>query len=126
MAALNRDSLQIEQSRVSPNSLGKLIYRINDQSISGKIAKEIFSELWDNGGDVDQIIEAGGLKQISDNTELEQVVDNILSKFTEQTDQVKQGQKKVLGFLVGQVMKETAGKANPKVVNEILSRKLSP
>jgi len=126
MAALNRDSLPIEQSRVSPISLGRLICRINDQSISGTIAKDIFSDLWDNGGDVDQIIEARGLKQISDSAELEQVVEKILSKFNEQADQVRQGQGKVLGFLVGQVMKETGGKANPKAVNEILSRKLSP
>jgi aspartyl-tRNA(Asn)/glutamyl-tRNA(Gln) amidotransferase subunit B len=126
MAALNRDSLPIEQSRVSPISLGRLICRINDQSISGTIAKDIFSDLWDNGGDVDQIIEARGLKQISDSAELEQVVEKILSKFSEQADQVRQGQGKVLGFLVGQVMKETGGKANPKAVNEILSRKLSP
>ena len=126
MAALNRDSLPIEQSRVSPISLGKLICRINDQSISGKIAKDIFSDLWDNGGDVDQIIEARGLKQMSDSVELEQIVEKILSKFSEQADQVRQGQEKVLGFLVGQVMKETGGKANPKAVNEILSRKLSP
>ena len=126
MAALNRDSLPIEQSRVSPISLGKLICRINDQSISGKIAKDIFSDLWDNGGDVDQIIEARGLKQISDSAELEQVVEKILSKFREQADQVRQGQEKVLSFLVGQVMKETGGKANPKAVNEILSSKLSP
>ena len=126
MAALNRDSLPIEQSRVSPISLGRLICRIDDQSISGTIAKDIFSDLWDNGGDVDQIIEARGLKQISDSAELEQVVEKILSKFNEQADQVRQGQGKVLGFLVGQVMKETSGKANPKAVNEILSRKLSP
>jgi len=126
MAALNRDSLPIEQSRVSPISLGRLICRINDQSISGTIAKDIFSDLWDNGGDVDQIIEARGLKQISDSAELEQVVEKILSKFNEQADQVRQGQGKVLGFLVGQVMKETGGKANPKAVNAILSRKLSP
>ena len=126
MAALNRDSLPIEQSRVSPISLGKLICRINDQSISGKIAKDIFSDLWDNGGDVDQIIEARGLKQMSDSVELEQIVENILSKFSEQADQVRQGQEKVLGFLVGQIMKETDGKANPKAVNEILSSKLSP
>ncbi len=126
MAALNRDSLPIEQSRVSPISLGKLICRINDQSISGKIAKDIFSDLWDNGGDVDQIIEARGLKQISDSAKLEQIVEKILSKFSEQADQVRQGQEKVLSFLVGQVMKETGGKANPKAVNEILSSKLSP
>ena len=126
MAALNRDSLPIEQSRVSPISLGRLICRIDDQSISGTIAKDIFSDLWDNGGDVDQIIEARGLKQISDSAELEQVVEKILSKFSEQADQVRKGQGKVLGFLVGQVMKETGGKANPKAVNEILSRKLSP
>jgi len=126
MAALNRDSLPIEQSRVSPISLGRLICRIDDQSISGTIAKDIFSDLWDNGGDVDQIIEARGLKQISDSAELEQVVEKILSKFNEQADQVRQGQGKVLGFLVGQVMKETGGKANPKAVNAILSRKLSP
>ncbi len=126
MAALNRDSLPIEQSRVSPIALGRLICRIDDQSISGKIAKDIFSDLWDNGGDVDQIIEARGLKQISDSAELEQVVEKILSKFREQADQVRQGQEKVLGFLVGQIMKETDGKANPKAVNEILSSKLSP
>jgi aspartyl-tRNA(Asn)/glutamyl-tRNA(Gln) amidotransferase subunit B len=103
-----------------------LICRIDDQSISGKIAKDIFSDLWENGGNVDQIIEARGLKQISDSAELEQVIEKILSKFREQADQVRQGQEKVLGFLVGQVMKETGGKANPKAVNEILSNKLSP
>ena len=126
MAALNRDSLPIGQSRVSPIALGRLISRIDDQSISGKIAKDIFSDLWDNGGYVDQIIEARGLKQISDSAELEQVVEKILSKFREQADQVRQGQEKVLGFLVGQIMKETDGKANPKAVNEILSSKRSP
>ena len=126
MAALNRDGLPIEQSQVSPTALGRLICRIDDQSISGKIAKDIFSDLWENGGDVDQIIEARGLKQISDSAELEQVIEKILSKFREQADQVRQGQEKVLGFLVGQVMKETGGKANPKAVNEILSNKLSP
>ena len=94
MAALNRDGLPIEQSQVSPTALGRLICRIDDQSISGKIAKDIFSDLWENGGDVDQIIEARGLKQISDSAELEQVIEKILSKFREQADQVRQGDRK--------------------------------
>ena len=123
---MKRDGLPIEQCQVFPTALGRLICRIVNQSISGKIAKVICSVLWENGGDVDQIIEDRGLKQISDSAELEQVIEKILSKFTEQADQVRQGQEKVLGFLVGQVMKETGGKANPKAVNEILSNKLSP
>jgi aspartyl-tRNA(Asn)/glutamyl-tRNA(Gln) amidotransferase subunit B len=126
MARLNRDNLPIGENRITPKALGALICRINDQTISGKIAKDIFSALWEGEHDVDGIIDARGLRQISDSDALEQVIEEVLGRCVEQATQFRDGQEKVLGYLVGQVMKATKGKANPQAVNAILRQKLSP
>jgi aspartyl-tRNA(Asn)/glutamyl-tRNA(Gln) amidotransferase subunit B len=124
-ARLNREGIEIDAAPVTPARLGQLIRRINDRTISGKIAKTVFDEMWQHGGDPDAIIEQRGLKQISDSGEIERIVDEIVANHPEQVAQYRAGQHKVLGFLVGQVMQASGGKANPKQVNEILREKLS-
>ncbi len=123
-AALNRDGLDITASKVSAASLAGLLNRIHDNTISGKIAKEVFAAMWDEGGEADAIIESRGLEQITDSGELEAMVDQVIADNPEQVEQYRAGKEKVLGFLVGQVMKATQGKANPAKVNEILRAKL--
>ncbi|HJP03449.1 MAG: Asp-tRNA(Asn)/Glu-tRNA(Gln) amidotransferase GatCAB subunit B [Chromatiales bacterium] len=123
-AALNRDGLDITASKVSAASLAGLLNRIHDNTISGKIAKEVFAAMWDEGGEADAIIESRGLEQITDSGELEATVDQVIADNPEQVEQYRAGKEKVLGFLVGQVMKATQGKANPAKVNEILRAKL--
>ena len=122
--ALNNEDIEITESKVSASTLSDILKRIADGTISGKIAKEVFSAAWSEGGSVDDIIEAKGLKQISDGGELEKIVDEILANSSAQIEQYKSGQQKVFGYFVGQVMKQTQGKANPKQVNEILRSKL--
>ena len=121
---LNKENLEITSSPVSPQMLGGLIERINDQTISGKIAKEVFADMWGGDGDADSVIEAKGLKQITDTAAIERAVADVLVANPEQVAQFKAGQEKVFGFFVGQVMKATKGKANPRQVNEILRDKL--
>ncbi|HEX2797829.1 MAG TPA: Asp-tRNA(Asn)/Glu-tRNA(Gln) amidotransferase GatCAB subunit B, partial [Immundisolibacter sp.] len=123
-AALNRDDLPITASPVSPAALGGLLGRIVDQTISGKIAKDVFAAMWQGEGDADAIIQARGLKQITDTGAIEAVVEQVLSANPEQVEQLKAGKDKVLGFLVGQVMKATGGKANPAQVNALLRSKV--
>jgi aspartyl-tRNA(Asn)/glutamyl-tRNA(Gln) amidotransferase subunit B len=123
--ALNRDGLDIESSRVSAAALAGLLDRINDDTISGKIAKEVFDLMWTEGGNADEIIEAKGLKQITDNSAIEQVVDTVIAANPGQVAEYKSGKDRLMGFFVGQVMKETGGKANPGQVNAILKKKLS-
>ncbi len=122
--ALNKDSIGIGDSRVSPRALAGLLERIRDQSISGKIAKEVFEAMWQGEGDADQIIESRGLRQISDAGALDKIVDEVLAAHPEQVEQYKAGKHKVLGFLVGQIMQATQGKANPAQVNTLLRNKL--
>ncbi len=124
-AALNRDGLDIEASRVQPAALGELLMRIEDGTISGKIAKDVFEAMWNGEGSADEIIEARGLRQITDAGAIEKVVDEILEANAAQVQQYRDGNQKVLGFFVGQVMKATQGKANPQQVNELLRRKLA-
>ena len=124
-AALNRDSLDIADSRIGPTDLAGMLERIQDCTISGKIAKEVFEAMWQGEGGADQIIDSRGLKQISDSGELEKIVDQVIVDHPEQVQQYRDGKTKVLGFLVGQIMKATQGKANPGQVNEILRNKLS-
>ena len=104
--------------------LGGLVARIDDNTISGKIAKEVFEAIWNGEGNADEIIEKRGLKQISDDSAIEPIIDQILANNASQVEQFKAGNTKLLGFFVGQVMKETQGKANPKQVNELLRNKL--
>ena len=122
--ALNKDGIDIVASPVAAEQLAGLLQRIADHTVSGKIAKEVFEAMWRGEGTADDIIESRGLKQISDSGELEKIVDQVIADFPEQVSQYRDGKTKVLGFLVGQIMKATQGKANPGQVNEILRGKL--
>jgi aspartyl-tRNA(Asn)/glutamyl-tRNA(Gln) amidotransferase subunit B len=123
-AGLNRDSLEIADSPVSAAMLGQLLARIEDNTISGKIAKEVFEAMWNGEGSADEIIEQRGLKQISDDSAIEPIIDEVLANSPDQIEQYRGGNAKLLGYFVGQVMKATQGKANPKQVNELLRKKL--
>ncbi len=123
-SALNRHQLGIEQSPVDSLRLATLLDRVEDQTISGKIAKELFLLLWDSDRTVDDIIREKGLKQMTDAGEIEAIIDTVLKNSEKQVNQYKQGNQKILGFFVGQIMKQTRGKANPRQVNEILRNKL--
>jgi aspartyl-tRNA(Asn)/glutamyl-tRNA(Gln) amidotransferase subunit B len=122
--ALNKAGLEIVDSPVKPERLGGLLIRIADNTISGKIAKQVFEAIWNGEGDADQVIEAQGLKQITDSGAIEAIVDEILAANPNQVEQFRSGKEKLLGFFVGQVMKQTRGKANPAEVNKILLGKL--
>ncbi len=123
-AALNNSELEIKSSPVDSKRFAELLDRIKDETISGKIAKEVFGLLWESDSSVDQIIKEKGLKQITDIGEIESIVDEILQNHPDQVGQFRDGNEKVFGFFVGQVMKESKGKANPKQVNELLREKL--
>jgi len=125
MAALNRDGLDIEDCPVPPKNVAVLLDRIDDNTISGKIAKEVFEAMWAGEGTADAIIEAKGLKQITDTSAIEAIVDKVIAANPGQAAEYRAGKDKLLGFFVGQVMKETGGKANPGQVNAILKDKLS-
>jgi aspartyl-tRNA(Asn)/glutamyl-tRNA(Gln) amidotransferase subunit B len=122
---LREDKKGIDESPVSADSLAAMIGLIEDGTISGKIAKEVFEEMWNTGKGPKAIVEEKGLVQITDTSSIEQVVDQILAANQHQVDEYRQGKEKLFGFFVGQVMKVTNGKANPKLVNDLLSRKLS-
>ena len=124
-ALLNKENIEIDESNLSAENFGKLIERISDNTISGKIAKSVLEEIWENGSDVDEIIESKGLVQIQDESLLEEIANKIIDSNPEQVLAYKGGKDKLFGFFVGQVMKETQGKANPKSVNEILKKLLS-
>jgi aspartyl-tRNA(Asn)/glutamyl-tRNA(Gln) amidotransferase subunit B len=124
--ALNRDGIEITESRIDAGALAGLLMRISDNTISGKIAKEVFALMWSEGGAADSIIENKGLRQITDSGAIEAAVDEVLAANPEQIEQFRAGKDKVLGFFVGQVMKATQGKANPAQVNQLLRDKLKP
>ncbi|WP_299180877.1 Asp-tRNA(Asn)/Glu-tRNA(Gln) amidotransferase subunit GatB [uncultured Neptuniibacter sp.] len=125
---LNQNDIQIQSSPVSAEQLGSLLERIKDNTISGKIAKQVFEVMWNEGGSADEIIEAKGLKQVTDSGAIEKIVDDVISNNTPQVDQYvnaepeKRG--KMIGFFMGQVMKASQGKANPGQVQGILKQKL--
>jgi aspartyl-tRNA(Asn)/glutamyl-tRNA(Gln) amidotransferase subunit B len=122
--ALNKAGLDIDASPVSAGDLGGLLLRIEDGTISGKIAKQVFEAMWNGEGSADAIIEQQGLKQISDSGAIEAIIQEVLDNSPKQIEQYRGGQQKVFGYFVGQVMKATQGKANPKQVNELLRKKL--
>ena len=124
-AALNQENLDITESKISPDELALLNDRIADNTLSGKLAKDVFEAMWRGEGSVDEIIDKRGLKQISDSDELERLVENALLNNPNQVKQFQEGNQKVIGFFVGQIMKASSGKANPQRVNEILQRKLN-
>jgi aspartyl-tRNA(Asn)/glutamyl-tRNA(Gln) amidotransferase subunit B len=123
-AALNKAGLDIEQSPVQPDRLAGLIQRIADDTISGKIAKQVFEALWDGATDADTIIEQQGLKQITDTGAIETIIDQIIAANPDQVAGYRSGKDKLFGFFVGQAMKATGGKANPAQLNELLKKKL--
>ena len=122
--ALNKAGLEISDSPIKPAMLTQLVSRIADNTISGKIAKEVFDAMWQGEGSADDIIEARGLKQITDSGAIETLIDEVIAANPEQVEQFRAGKEKVLGFFVGQVMKQSQGKANPGQVNAILRDKL--
>ena len=122
---LNRDGLELAAAKVSADSLAGLLSRIIDQTISGKIAKEVFEQMWADGAEADVVIEAKGLRQITDTTAIEQAIDDVMAANPNQLNDYRSGKDKLFGFFVGQVMKATGGKANPAQLNELLKKKLS-
>ena len=121
---LNRDGLEIGQSKVDAAGLSGLLRRIVDETISGKIAKEVLEAMWEAGRSADEIIEAKGLKQITDSAAIESVIAEVMAASPKQLADFRAGKDKLFGFFVGQVMKATAGKANPAQVNELLKKLL--
>jgi aspartyl-tRNA(Asn)/glutamyl-tRNA(Gln) amidotransferase subunit B len=125
-AFLNKDGLEIAQSKVSPAQLAGLLRRIRDNTISGKIAKEVFEMMWADSSDADVVIEAKGLRQITDTGAIERAIEEVMAKHPGQLAEYRSGKDKLFGFFVGQVMKATGGKANPAQLNELLKKKLAP
>ena len=123
-ALLNKENISIEESNLSSVNFAKLIERISDKTISGKIAKSVLEEIWVSGDDVDLIIQEKGLVQIQDESILEDIAKKIIEANPDQVNAYKGGKEKLFGFFVGQVMKETQGKANPQGVNEVLKKLL--
>ena len=128
-AALNREGIDIAASPVDAEAFGQLVARIQDNTISGKIGKEVFAAMWAGEGSADAVIEAKGLKQITDTGAIEVLVDAVLAANPAQVENYRNAdpakQPKMIGFFVGQIMKQSQGKANPQQVNELLRKKLS-
>ncbi len=123
-SALNRENAEITASRVSPTALSGLLARIVDATISGKIAKDVFEAMWSEGRPADAIIEAKGLRQITDSLEIQGVIDAVIAANPKQLADYRAGKDKLFGFFIGQVQKATGGKANPAQLNELLKAKL--
>ena len=124
LAALNRYELPFSANPVTVNRLAQLIQRVQDGTLSGKLGKTVFDALWQNEGEVDAIIEARGLRQVSDSTALAAVLDEVLAAFPAQVADYRAGKEKMLGFLMGQAMKLSRGRANPQQLNDMLLKKL--
>ena len=123
-ARLNKEEMEIGDSKVGAEAYAGLITRIKDNTISGKIAKDVFDAMWNGEGSADEVIENKGLKQITDSGAIEAMVDEVIANNPEQFEQLKGGKDKLMGFFVGQVMKASKGKANPAQVNELMRKKL--
>ena len=123
-AYLNKEQIEIHESKLSADIVAMLINRIDDQTISGKIGKSIFEEMCANGSSPDEIIKSQGLEQISDDEAIEEIILTVINENPAQVEAYLAGKEKLFGFFVGQVMKLTEGKANPKTVNNILKDKL--
>ena len=121
---LNSAGLKIQDSKVTPVHLSELINLIKDETISGKIAKSVLPEVFETGKSPRQIVEEKGLAQISDSSAIEAIIDQVIVDNPGSAQDYRDGKKKAIGFLVGQVMRTTKGKANPQMVNQILKQKL--
>jgi len=124
-AFLNKDGLEITESKVDAAALAGLVGRIVDNTISGKIAKDVFEAMWSSGDDADTIIERQGLRQITDTSAIEAAIDDVMARNPGQLADYRSGKDKLFGFFVGQVMKATGGKANPAQLNDLLKKKLA-
>jgi len=124
-AVLNKNQMEIDDCPVSAQAFAELVMRIADDTISGKIAKDVFKAMWQGEGSAGEIIDSKGLKQMTDSGAIEGIIDEIIANNAPQVEQYRGGNTKLLGFFVGQVMKATQGKANPKQVNQLLNEKLS-
>jgi aspartyl-tRNA(Asn)/glutamyl-tRNA(Gln) amidotransferase subunit B len=124
-AALNKEGLEVGAAKVAAPTLGGLLLKIADRTISGNVAKIVFATMWSSGAAAAAVIEQQGLKQITDSSEIERVIDAVMAKNPGQLAEYRAGKDKLFGFFVGQVMKATGGKANPAQLNELLRRKLS-
>jgi len=125
LAAINKANLSIVESPITAQQLAGLILRIADNTISGKIAKMIFEAMWKGEGSADEIIEKQGLKQVTDNSAIEQWADEVIQQHPDQVAAFKAGKQQLFGFFVGQLMKVSRGTANPEQVNEVLKQKLN-
>ena len=123
-ASLNDKNIPISKSPVTAKKMAQLVDSISSGIISGRTAKEVFEVMKETGEEPNKIIKSKGLQQKSDPKELEKIIDKILADNSDKVDQYKSGKDKLFGFFVGQVMKISGGKANPKLVNEILKKKL--
>lgn len=124
LGRLNKLNINLDEAKVDPAKLSSLLDLINSGEISGKIAKDVLDIMLETGDKADKIVADKGLKQVSDSSEIEKIVDQILANNQDKVEQYKSGKDKLFGFFVGQVMKETQGKANPKIVNDLLKQKL--
>ncbi|MBX2846934.1 MAG: Asp-tRNA(Asn)/Glu-tRNA(Gln) amidotransferase subunit GatB [Acidiferrobacterales bacterium] len=124
-ANLNKSELEINDSPIDTKQFALLLDRVTDNTLSGKTAKQVFAALWEKEGHVDNIIEAKGLKQITDSGAIEAIVDDVIANCPDQVQQFKDGNDKVIGYLVGQVMQKSKGKANPQMVNQLFKEKLT-
>ena len=122
--ALNKAGMEVSAAPISAMMLAQLVARIADDTISGKIAKEVFEAMWQGEGTADEIIAARGLKQITDSGAIETLIDEVIAANPEQVEQFRAGKEKVLGFFVGRIMQQSQGKANPGQVNALLREKL--
>jgi aspartyl-tRNA(Asn)/glutamyl-tRNA(Gln) amidotransferase subunit B len=125
LGALNKDEKRLKDSPITAEQLGGLIKLISDNTISGKIAKDVFAEMYQTGNDADTIVEEKGLKQVTDTGAIEKIIDEVIAENPDNVAAYKGGKDKLIGFFVGQVMQKSQGKANPGMVNELLKKKLS-
>ncbi|MFK7891571.1 MAG: Asp-tRNA(Asn)/Glu-tRNA(Gln) amidotransferase subunit GatB [Granulosicoccus sp.] len=123
---MNKESVSLAQMPVSAASLGMLIKRVDDGTLSGKLGKQVFDELWSGQDDVDAIIESRGLKQITDSGAIEAMIDEVIAANPSQVQEYQAGKEKLISYFVGAVMKASRGKANPAQLNQLLREKLKP
>jgi aspartyl-tRNA(Asn)/glutamyl-tRNA(Gln) amidotransferase subunit B len=125
LGILKRDNKGIDACPVRPAQLAQMLQLMEQGTISGKIAKQVFEEMYETGDAPEDIVQRMGLEQVSVESAIDSIIDQVLAANSDSVEKYQKGKKKVFGFLVGQVMKETKGKANPKIVNQILQEKLS-
>ena len=121
---MNKNEKTLEESPISAEQLGDLIGLISDDTISGKIAKDVFADMFETGENADKIVEEKGLKQVTDTGAIEALVDEVIAENPDNVEKYRGGKDKLFGFFVGQVMKKSQGKANPGAVNKLLKEKL--